>query len=375
MKRKAGGRAAAIPIIILALLTLAGCAPYGRRRSVEKLLVIQTVGVDAAGDGVALSMASGAGAGGDGAPVRLAGEGASLTLAIEDVRSRARGEALFCAHTGHLLVGEAAAARGIAELLDYAARSDELRLSVPVYILRGGTAAEAVLGAGNGSYGVCDALSSVDGELRERGDGRLTSAAELLRETARSGSCLVCALELRRSAEDDRSLPDAQETPLTVAPAGFAVLKDGKLCGFLDRGQAQAANLLAGQTGPCELALDGATLTLTDGRCRLRAQRGKDGTLTGLLVEAELGALLAEGEGRADELQRAAELRLAERLRTTLQLSKQWEADFLGLGARLALLAPGAFEEADFLSLWTGLPVTVSVSVRLRGSGDLEGGG
>ena len=385
-------------------LLLSGCAGlYANTREVEDLLVIRTMGLDDDPAGVRLTLASGAGAAADGAPLRLEGRGPSITAALERIRSLANGEDLFCAHIGHVLIGEEAARRGLGRALSYVCRAPELRLSVPLYVLRGAAAGDAVLGVGDERYGICDALASVDGDVKLRGDGHLTTAADVARDLARQGSALLCAIEYVPSAE--QGVPDdaAQETlrrdgkqdsplegggeQMTVAPAGYGVVKDGRLCAFIDREDAVAVGLLLGKSGPCELVLTDraggrTTLTLERGRAELRPVWTEDGSLTRLAGEVTAEAAVAEtagAEGLAavpeDEALRALlEAELSERLSSVLQLAKELRADFLGLGARLELDAPRRFRalEQPFSETLGELPVRLSVSARLTHSNDLE---
>lgn len=364
-------RALLLLSIIMVSFLLGGCGLREQAREADQLLVVQTMGYDTGPEGVLVSLSS-AGSQAGSPPVRLRGGGASVTVALERMRAGANEEELFCAHIGHLLIGEDAARKGIGPLLDYVCRSGNLRLSVPLYILRGKEAQAAVLSVGDESFGVCDALDSVDADLRSRGDGYAPAAAEILRDLARYDSALVCAVALQSSAEEDRSA-EGEEPPDTVVPDGYAVLRGGALCGFLSREQAVGVGLLTGNSGVCELMVTDqaglpVTLTLTGGRCVLEPQR-EDGRLTALGVQVEAEALLAEGaagDTEPDYLRRMLERSLSERLRQVLQLSKQWEADFLGLAGRLRL------PEAEFGALWPSLPLTVSVSARLDGTGGVE---
>lgn len=367
--------------ILIVSLCLGGCGLREQAREVDQLLVVQTMGYDTDPEGALLSLSSAAGATPDSPPVRLQSAGASITTALERVRAGANEEELFCAHIGHLLIGEAAARQGIRPALDYVCRSGDLRLSVPLYILRGRDAQEAVLGTGDESFGVCDALDSVDADLRARGDGHTATAADVLRDLERYGSTLVCAVSLRPSAEEEQSA-GAKEQPKTVVPDGYAVLKDGALCGFLDREQAVGVGFLTGNTGLCELTVTDqaglpVTLTLTGGSCTLEPRWDGDGRLAALSVHVESEAFLAEsaaGDTEYDYLEMMLERALSERVRQVLQLSKQWEADFLGLEGRLERLSPRKMRalSPDFAARWPTLPLTVSVSAKLTGTGDLE---
>ena len=363
-------------IIIVSAFLLPGFGLRAQARELEQLLVVQTMGLDRSAEGLRLSLASKGGSEADSAPVRLAGSGPSAAAARERIRAGVSDEDLFCAHISHLLIGEETAAQGIGPLLDELCRSRDLRLSLPVYILRGGDAAEAVLGVGDEKTGVCDALASVDSDLSARGDGRTTPAAELLRDLARFDSALVCAVALQPSAESDES-PEAPERPRTLVPAGYAVLRGGALCGFLDRELAVGVGFLTGDTGACEITVtDQAglplTLSLRGGRCDLTPQFDENGRLCGLELHAEAEAVLAEGAaGNTEEsyLRMMLERELSGRILQVLRLSQEWKADFLGLQGKLERAAPGrrGALRRDLAALWPTLPLTVSVSATMSG--------
>ncbi len=375
------GKALLLSFIIIVSLCLGGCGLRDQAREVDQLLVVQSMGLDSGPQGVLLSLSSAGGSTPDSPPVRLQSAGESITTALERVRAGANEEELFCAHIGHLLIGEEAARQGIRPALDYVCRSGDLRLSVPLYILRGNTAREAVLGAGDESFGVCDALDSVDADLRSRGDGHTATASDILRDLERYGSALVCAVSLRPSAEEDRS-GETPKRPETVVPEGYAVLRDGVLCGWLDRQQAIGVGFLTGNTGVCELTVTDqaglpVTLTLTGGSCKLEPRWDEVGQLAALEVNVEAQAVLAEskaGDTELDYLQMMLERSLSERVRQVLQMSKQWRADFLGLEGKLERQAPGKMRAMTpgFAACWPSLPLTVSVSAHLTGTGDVE---
>ena len=346
------------------------------------MLVVQTLGLDRARRGVRLSLASSAGVSDVQGPSRLQGEGPSITAAIERIRSGSNESELFCAHISHVLIGEEAAEGGIGELLNYICRSPELRISVPVYIVHGATAGECVLTVGDARHGVCDALDAVDGDIRLRGDGRCTSAAEIAQSLARRGSALVCAVRCLASAE--RPQDAAGEEMKTVEADGYAVLDGDRLAAFIDREDAVGVGLLTGAPGLCELPVrdrNGHTLTLslTDGSSRLRPVRSEDGSRTGLDVDVRATGILSEsGEGSGEDYEQSLtalfEQELSARIAAVLALERQLGLDFLGLGERLARAEPGRFdtEGASFADALQALRFQVSVSGQLTHTGDLR---
>ena len=363
-------RALLCTLAALQLLILAG--PGGVRgnfREVEQLLVIQTLGLDGTEDGVELSMA----AKGDGAgPVRrLKAGGSSISAAMERIRSGLCEQELFCAHAGRLLLGEKAAEAGIDAALGYLCRSPEMRLDMPLYILREGRASQALLEVGDESRGICDVMDSVDRAVKLRGDCGCTDAARVTRELERYGSALVCALRLRQASErgEEGSL-------LTVEPAGYAVLREGKLCRYLDESQALGAGLLRGESGVCEISVRDragrpAVLELEGGGCTIRAV-WDEGALTGLRIRVKARASVLEqrgagGEEDADALTARLEERLAESVSACLTASKELKADFLGLQSLVERSDPAAYARLDrpFPELLPELTLEVTVSATL----------
>lgn len=402
-------------LLVLALLpTLSGCAGiYANTREVEQLLVIQTMGLDTAEEGVGLSLASGAGIHAAGSPVRLHGAAGSITAAIEQIRNNSNEEDLFCAHIGHVLIGEDAAKAGVDDALSYICRSPDLRISVPVYIAKGGTAEEAVMTVGDSSYGICDALDAVNGDVKLRGDGHIFSAADIVCALERHGSALICAVERVPSAEkkltssSDQSQSNGGRSPMssgqqqqeqsssqdepkelyTVAAAGYAVIKDGRLCTYLDREQAVGVGFLIGDVGLSELSVtdrDGnpVTLTIDEGSSQIRPVWGEDGSLEGLDVSVNVGASVSETRGTAafsdgsyeDLLVARLETALSERIASVLQLSKSLGADFMGLGSQVELADPVRYRALDtpFAELLPQLSVQVSVSGKLTHTHDIR---
>ena len=368
--------------LLVLLLCLAQLLLLGGRggiqtnfREVEELLVLQTMGLDRTRTGLRLSLASAGGASGE--PVRLEATGASVSAALERMQDSSASEELFCAQIKRLLLGEAEAEAGVDEALAYVSGSPSLRLDLPVYVIRDGTAHDAVIGVGDKTHGICDALDAIERSAKKRSDLRLTSAAELLHDGARHGSALVCALSLRPTSEEGS---DAQ----SAVPDGYAVLRGGKLCRYLTAEQAVAVGILKNEPGLATLSLRDPRSALTEvellgSRCRIWPVLGEDDALDGLRIDAEVRASILETRGSGglagardlDALTAVLEAETAERLRSTLQVSRELKADFLGLASRLPPALVGS--EEDFAERLPELSLEISVSARLSHNSDKRG--
>ena len=361
-------RVALLLLCLAPLLT--GCGLLSaERREVEELRLVETMGLDPAGDGLLLSLSS-SGTGEEG-PRSYCGAGPSLNQAMESLRSRSPGEQLFCGHLQTILVGEAYARAGMESLLSAVCRSTDLRLDMPLYLILDGSARDAVCRTGDGEKGVGALLSAMK-RSREQAGG-LSSAGAILRDLNGQGSSLLRALRLQ-----DGSREDGED--LALVPAGYAVLVRGRLAGLISPENAPAAELLTDSLCPCVLNLrDGqgrsVSLELQEGSCRLLPLWDEEGTLTGLEIRLSVRAVVQELEDfrqvadqrYLNELTARMEAELTRRVGAVLQLSRELEADFLGLGRRLE---PGAPLRGRGLSQSLG-PLLPGLSLRLSLRGEL----
>ncbi len=405
-------------ILTLAMLPLlCGCGSlYTNYREMEQLLVLQTMGLDAEQQGLTLSLASAAEAGSGGSPTRLQIKGSTIASALEQARNYSFEESLFFAHIASLLIGEEAARGGIDECINYICQSPRLRMDMPIYIVRGGTAGEAVLATGDGTAGIAEIMAGVRDDYESRSPDTLFSVIDIERGTLRYGAALVCALEIADSIQDsskssisvdggqgggDKAAGGAQSGAgsggenqggmdtgaKTVASAGYAVLKDGKLCAYLDRDEALGISFLLNSVGRSDVVVRDAqgkntTLEINSGGSKIKPVWDSSGQLRRIDVAAEVGALVLEMDGRgsidkaeyADKLTAELESLVSERISYVLRMSRQLNADFLGLAGEAERSAPEKYAAmgVSFEELFPTLELRVTVKGQIWHSNDLR---
>lgn len=405
-------------ILTLAMLPLlCGCGSlYTNYREMEQLLVLQTMGLDAEQQGLTLSLASAAEAGSGGSPTRLQIKGSTIASALEQARNYSFEESLFFAHIASLLIGEEAARGGIDECINYICQSPRLRMDMPIYIVRGGTAGEAVLATGDGTAGIAEIMAGVRDDYESRSPDTLFSVIDIERGTLRYGAALVCALEIADSIQDsskssisvdggqgsgDKAAGNAQSGAgsggenqggmdtgaKTVASAGYAVLKDGKLCAYLDRDEALGISFLLNSVGRSDVVVRDAqgkntTLEINSGGSKIKPVWDSSGQLRRIDVAAEVGALVLEMDGRgsidkaeyADKLTAELESLVSERISYVLRMSRQLNADFLGLAGEAERSAPEKYAAmgVSFEELFPTLELRVTVKGQIWHSNDLR---
>ena len=116
-------------------------------------------------------------------------------------------------------------------MLDYFSRDVELGLGAQVWLVRGGTA-QAAIQAG-GETGVDSRLSTLQTDSEMGAAGITRTAGEVFSSLLEQGCAYLPAL---RAAG-----PEEGEGQTVLLEAGYGVLRDGKLAGYLERGERQGA--------------------------------------------------------------------------------------------------------------------------------------
>ena len=350
-------RITALLLAGLAALTLTGCRrgpgllPYARE--IEDMELMQTLGVDRAGEGqVEVTASSGSGDPAEGAATVVSGQAGTISAAVLGMQGEGSSY-LYFGHVGQLLLGEELARQGVEPALDYILRDVETRLDTALYLVRGGTAGKAITAAGE--------------------DG---SAADRLEALAEDAGLLAGSMP--RTVKDALFLP-AVEADEALTAAGYGILKGDSLAGWAEGDAALGVNLVLGQVDAdvVELPLDGggvAALRVVGARTSVRPVMD-GGALTGLSLTCTLDANMAEGnlDLRTEEVHASLEAALAQveeaRIRSALELAQELDADYLGLLRRAALARPWHKEALEGASLGA-LELELHVTAKLQRSYD-----
>lgn len=327
----------------LALSLLTGCAALLHPREVEQLQLVQTIGFDGTAGDIAVSVSSGAAL--ESVPsARLAARGESIHTAVQHLQDFSAREELFFAHIRYVAAGEDAARHVLPSILDYFERGTQTQLSVPLFVVRGGTAYELVMHTGTDDSEITSVLSSLEEDNERQGLAHCFTILEIAARLARSGAALACAVTC---AAPEASIAPAEEDAQLALAAGYAVLRGSALCGFLDPDAALGADLLLGLAPEASYALPdghGGTITvqLHSSRASFEPLRGADGALTlRATVSCRAGIVESSGGDTAD----SETIALLER-----ELSRVIETQIT------AALEASQTLEADFLELWRFLP-------------------
>jgi len=359
-----------IIFISLVLLFSTGCTVNGKIsndfRPIEQLKLVHTVGFDLHDDGLEISVCAGEGET-DGL-VRMSASGGNISDAVSTLQNFSGKEELYYAHTRYILVGEAFAEHGLENVLEYLETSAQLRTDLPLFIVKGGSAKDLILNADDDKTGIFDILDAVMRDCTRRGDSFPFSCGDIGSITAEYGSATACALTVSPTKPID---PQAKEDALTPMVAGYGVLRDGRLVGYIPEDSAKGINLLLNQLGTGELteSLCGqvVSLRITKVDTTLDPDFGSAGTLTGLTVKMDIEATLEERENDtlSDEsrLSNALAKEVKAWLTDILYAMRTTQSDFLGLLPRIAVKYPNEFDRSplDWREQLKTLPMEAEV--------------
>lgn len=242
-----------------------------------------------------------------------------------------------------------------------------------------------------------------------RGDGSVYTVSDFARDTLRHGAALICALELipsvQQSSAEQQSATDLDEGAdtegaadadtgtstaseserLTAAAAGYAVMRDMKLCAYIGLDDALGVSFLKNTVGQSEIVVtdrhgDDVTLEINDGGCKITPRWASDGTLSRIDIAARAEATVLEADGAADftgaeytdHLTAQLESYISARISRILRLAGTLEADFVGLGAAVEQSSPinWAVMSAAFPSMLANLEVRVTVNGQITHTND-----
>ena len=385
----------ALFVLAAALAVLAAsqdALPYAR--DIDDLELMRIIGIDVGETvkgGVKVTMAGGdqsAGQTGESRPtVVLSQEGATLSKA--GTLMQGFGETfIFFGHITQCLIGEEAAEGDLVRLLDYYERSVELRLSAPIFIVKGSAAGQMIReGTGGGEGTIIKRLESIETDIRLQSDTSRQTVKDVLVQLSENGCALVPALTLA-----DTPVDSAEEDQKTIQTAGYAIFENNRLTGFLDSQLAWGANFLLDEIygGVVELDLSDGTLAavqMMGSSCTWKPEF-KDGKLTGLTAVIQAEGAISEIQGSADplvladleEMERLTAQQITALVRQVLDLSQADNADFLHLERTIGVLRPDRWHDLqeEWDEIFPTLPIQVQVEVELRRTFDvnqsLEGG-
>jgi len=389
-------RAAALLALVCLTLVLSGCWD---RIELADLDMVSGVAFDAAPNGgfrvtvsivLPQNLATGGGVGGAGggsagpSEAVVSGTGATIGEAITAIGRGLPGH-IFWGHTRVVLIGEAAARRGIQPVLDFFLRSPATRLATDLLVVRGEAGPLLQVSPPYRVPGT-DVLYE---HLRRQREPRalVYEVAQSLLTT--SGASLIPEVQVGRPAPGGSAGggggSGGATSPTALLFTGAGVLQRGRLVGWLNEDQMRGAMWLLGtaRQGTVALRSPQGSVSVHINRVRIHRQavRLADGSpAVRIRIDAEdvvsqvdagnppLGDpryLLQLSNALAASIRGSADLALA--------AARAEDVDFLEFGRLVAADQPGIWGRVhgDWPGIFPRLPVVIAVRAHVRQVGNL----
>ena len=364
---------------LTAVLLLAGCGravlPYAREMG--DMALLRTMGVDLEGqtEQVRVTVSTGkraAGLQGESQPsLVLSALGNSISGACLSLQALSDSYVFF-GYVDQLLLGEQAALAGLEPVLDYFSRDVELGLGAQIWLIRGETAQTAVQAGGEKGVEIRLSTLQTDSELGTAGITR--TAGDVFSSLLEQGCAYLPALQTVN--------PEEMGGEAVLLEAGYGVLRDGVLVGYLEGESARGLELLTGQVGKdiieAELPSGNTVARITGANVRLEPVfHGNE--LVQICLYCRVTAELAEfhtpmAEEELEQLKGQLEERESLRLQRVLDQLRSWGTDCADLGNQVGRANPAWWigAQTEWAQLFSTVPIEISVQVSMRRTyGDL----
>ena len=224
-------------VLSIGLLTACGRASLPYAREMGDMALMRTMGIDMEGEQMAVTISTGrraVGLKGDTEPPLIMSSTQSSISEACFVMQGMSDSYLFYGYVDQFILGETAVQAGIFPVLDYLARNVELGLGTKLWATKEMSARTAI--QTGGEEGLEQKLSVLQTENEIGVAGLTPTAMEVFQAILEHGSAYLPVLELVQQGEEQR-----------LIEAGYAVLKEDHLQGYLYGEQARGLELLEGR--------------------------------------------------------------------------------------------------------------------------------
>ena len=361
-------------------------APY--QRDIETVELMRTIGIDLGEEpGIQVTMAGGAqsqgGESGQEAqkPAVYSCRASTMSKACMEIQTYGSRTVAF-SHVTQCVLGEGAARRDLLRLMDFYERNTEMRLNAKLFIVRGGTANELITSGSEGEDTVIRRLETIESDAALQGDTKSWTVKELLVQLSENGCGLVPALQLEESREGDGN----QEDQPTIQTAGYAVLRENCLAGYLDGRAARGVNYLENTAGGAVVELqpsgggEVAVRVLKSSRSwqPVFGENGLEGITVQIQVDGAVGEILGETDlmeqQALQEVERLMAQSVMEDVELALESAQSLGSDFLHIRRQIGILRPDRWSwlEQNWDALFPELDFQVAVEAHIRRSYDIN---
>jgi spore germination protein KC len=284
----------------------------------------------------------------------------SASGAMERLKKRFPREMAFST-ADYFLIGEDAARESLAAFTEFLSRNNTLRLTASVFVV------QSLAGSDFPASRACEILSETKtlDILRNFGENSGINAVssrmkfyELLsKEAGERSAYTIPALIIKEHGGG-----------FIAVPSGYAIIKEGRLLGFMDAEAARGYNILTNKSSYSVIETKEAGLSARLESSKRRIKFNFDGdVLTDIDINVEIRASVTDGNSPADssgekEINRV----IFAELQRAVGMSKTFNCDFIGFGEALRMRHPYRWERLkdNWDEIYNAAPVKINTTTR-----------
>lgn len=340
-------------LCIAAIFLFCGCNS-GRSdfREIERLELIQTLGIDASNEAITVSAATGARQ--SKPPTILTNSAYTMGLALRRMQTFTD-KNIYFAHVNNCLIGQNTAQRGLSSYLDYIERELSVRYTTGLFIVKQGNAEDVITKVGDENGYVTELLDALKKDVKMLSMGYVYSVGEVAQNMLEKGCALIMAIELM----ENEGIISGGST-VNVKPAGYALINGDRLECFIDEEGARGVNILTNKMGLDTIEVDDGmggicALSVISSNTEYEAVFNEKGIPERIIIKIKQSANIDElhnqidvyDEKNIDVLEKNLRKLEEERVKEVLSLMRLHRLDFIDLGQALRMKYPITFSKIE----------------------------
>ncbi|HBN83404.1 MAG TPA: hypothetical protein DDZ89_06120, partial [Clostridiales bacterium] len=306
----------------------------------------------------------------------ISGVGHTVFEAVRKLKSHSD-KMIYFSHVEYFIIGEGAAADSFEKYFDVISRDPELRLTPKVYIAKGCMAKDLVFDTVSPEKYIIDRLKTMGDDEKVLGVTSEVSIIEVMNMLVTPNVATVIPALERKEIHDEKSSTKLPE--YDVVTAGYAMIKNFKLCGYIDSSLSRGHNFIVGKLSSTPISVKDFTgqyvaLELISAKTKVKGHfKGK--RLTGVTIETLVYSNVEEQHSSANIFTEESVVDLgdkqakiiAEEMEKVIELSQEIEIDCIELGKRIRMRYPFKWDdiEKDWGEIYPQLDIKVDVTTNV----------
>ncbi|NLY43295.1 MAG: Ger(x)C family spore germination protein [Clostridiaceae bacterium] len=390
-----------LPVLILLIVNSVGCKAKFLPMSTEisDLRLVQVVGVDKSDDNpgyVSITAASkrmpyigGEESSGDrgggnesreGKALVLNAEGKTVFEAVRNIQTHGD-KRIFWNHIKYYLISEEAARENISKYIDFFTRDHEFRIDAKIYIVKGSTTRELIEQVNKTEYFIVDKLDNLGRNMGLLSISEEMKIPALMRfiDIHHSSTRVPCIELVRRHNDDKRQLLD-------IDINGYAIFKDLKLVGFIERDISRGVNLITDNMESSIVVVkdfsgQDVSLEITQSNTEIIPHFIGDELVEVTIktkVKSNLDEIHSQIDVTTEDSFRYMEKQQSEILKNEMEKSLnkvlELESDCLGIGDRIRLREPVKWKKIEdrWMDMWPDIKYNIQVDSLIERTYELK---